>query len=92
MVGVLPTHRRRGVLTALMRDQLADCRARGEAAAYLWASEALIYPRFGYGLASRPGEMRLAREHTAFAQPFEPRGTFRLVDVDEATRAFPPLV
>lgn len=91
VVGVLPTHRRRGVLTALMRDQLADCRARGEAAAYLWASEGLIYPRFGYGLASRPGEMRLAREHTAFAQPFEPRSTVRLVDVDEATRAFPPL-
>src|SRR6185312_3885710 len=31
VVGVLPTHRRRGVLTALMRDQLEDCRARGEA-------------------------------------------------------------
>ena len=29
IVGVLPTHRRRGVLTALMREQLADCRARG---------------------------------------------------------------
>ena len=41
IVGVLPTHRRRGVLTALMRDQLADCRARGESAAYLWAQ--LLY-------------------------------------------------
>ena len=42
IVGVLPTHRRRGVLTALMRDQLEACRTRGEAAAYLWASESSI--------------------------------------------------
>lgn len=91
VIGVLPTHRRRGVLTALMREQLEDCRARGEAAAYLYASESTIYPRFGYGLATRPGEMRLPREYTAFAHPFGPRGTFRLVDVEEAVRAFPPI-
>jgi predicted acetyltransferase len=91
IVGVLPTHRRRGVLTALMRDQLEDCRSRGEAAAYLWASEATIYPRFGYGLAALAGDMDLARERTAFAQPFEARGTVRLVDVEEAARTFPPL-
>ena len=64
IVGVLPSHRRRGVLTALMRDQLEDCRARGEAAAYLWASEATIYPRFGYGVAALMGDMSLARERT----------------------------
>ncbi|HST13705.1 MAG TPA: GNAT family N-acetyltransferase [Gaiellaceae bacterium] len=91
VVGVLPTHRRRGVLTGLMREQLADCRARGEPAAYLWASESTIYPRFGYGLAALTGEMRLARERTAFAQPFETCGTVRLVDVEEASRTFPPL-
>src|SRR5438132_12088929 len=43
VVGVLPSHRRRGVLTAMMRAQLEDCRARGDALAYLWASEAPIY-------------------------------------------------
>lgn len=91
IVGVLPSHRRRGVLTALMRAQLEDSRARGEAAAYLWASEASIYPRFGYGLAALLGDMNLASERTGFAQPFEPRGTVRLVDVEEATRTFPPL-
>ena len=91
IVGVLPTHRRRGVLTALMREQLDDCRSRGEAVAYLWASESAIYPRFGYGLAALFGELKLARERTAFAQPFEPRGTIRLVDLEEAARAFPPL-
>ena len=91
IVGVLPTHRRRGVLTALMREQLDDCRSRGEAVAYLWASESAIYPRFGYGLAALFGELKLARERTAFAQPFEQRGTIRLVDLEEAARAFPPL-
>lgn len=91
VVGVFPTHRRRGLLTELMRTQLAECRARGEAAAWLWASEAAIYPRFGYGLASRIASMTLARERTAFAQPFEPRGAFRLVDLAEAAKVFPPL-
>jgi predicted acetyltransferase len=91
VVGVLPTHRRRGILTSLMREQLADCRARGDAAAYLWASEATIYGRFGYGLASRMGEVSLVKERARFAMPFEPRGTVRLVELDEAARTFPPL-
>jgi predicted acetyltransferase len=91
VVGVLPTHRRQGILTAMMKAQLADARGRGDAVAYLWASEATIYPRFGYGLASRIGELTLVRERTRFAQPFEPRGTVRLVQLEEAARAFPPL-
>jgi predicted acetyltransferase len=74
-----------------MRAQLEDCRARGEAAAWLWASEGTIYPRFGYGLASRIGRMELARDRARFALPFEPRGTVRLVAAEEAARAFPPL-
>jgi predicted acetyltransferase len=91
VVGVLPTHRRRGVLTSMMRAQLDDCRARGDAAAFLWASEATIYTRFGYGLASLMGEMKLAKDRTRFALPFEPRGVVRLVDLEEAARLFPPL-
>ena len=91
VVGVLPTHRRRGVLTAMMKAQLEDCRARGDAVAYLWASEATIYGRFGYGLASRIGAVELPRERTRFAQPFEPRGTVRLLDLEEAAKLFPPL-
>lgn len=91
VVGVLPTHRRRGVLTQLMRAQLDDCRERGESVAYLWASEAQIYPRFGYGLASRVGKMTLSAERTRFALPFEPRGVARLVGAEEAAKLFPPL-
>jgi predicted acetyltransferase len=51
-VSVLPTYRRRGVLSSLMRRQLADVRERGEPLAILWASESVIYPRYGYGRAS----------------------------------------
>ena len=53
MVGVLPSHRRRGVMTRLMREQLDDVRRRGEPLAILFASEPAIYGRFGYGLAAR---------------------------------------
>jgi predicted acetyltransferase len=66
-VAVLPTHRRRGVLRSLMLRQLADVRDRGEPLAILWASEAVIYGRYGYGRASwhldftlHRGEGRLA--------------------------------
>ncbi|MET9318983.1 GNAT family N-acetyltransferase [Streptomyces sp. NPDC003038] len=52
MVGVSPTHRRRGVLTSLMRRQLDDVRAGGEPLAVLTASEPAIYGRFGYGTAT----------------------------------------
>src|SRR5215218_6882135 len=53
LVGVRPTHRRRGLLTTLMRRQLADIHDAGrEAVAALWASEPVIYGRFGYGMAT----------------------------------------
>jgi predicted acetyltransferase len=51
MVSVSATHRRRGVLTAMMRRQLDDVRERGEALAALTASEPAIYGRFGYDAA-----------------------------------------
>lgn len=52
LVAVMPTHRRRGIMSSLMRRQLAGIAERGEAIAVLWASEAEIYGRFGYGPAS----------------------------------------
>ncbi|WP_037893027.1 GNAT family N-acetyltransferase [Streptomyces sp. Tu 6176] len=52
MVGVAATHRRRGLLTSMMRRQLDDVRSWGEPLALLTASEPGIYGRFGYGAAS----------------------------------------
>lgn len=81
-VGVLPTHRRRGALTALMRRQLADAHERGEPIAMLYAAEGAIYGRFGYGLASLAGDIELPKEH---ARPWndEPLGKARLLESDD---------
>ncbi|SDS72858.1 Predicted acetyltransferase [Nocardioides scoriae] len=51
VVTVHAPYRRRGLLTAMMRHQLEDVARRGEPLATLWASESLIYGRFGYGPA-----------------------------------------
>jgi predicted acetyltransferase len=90
VVGVYPTHRRRGGLRALMRAQLDDAHERGEPIAALWSSEETIYGRFGYGLASFCGEIALAREYTAFAHPLEPEGTLRLLEPEQALEEIPP--
>jgi predicted acetyltransferase len=90
VVGVYPTHRRRGVLRALMRAQLDDAHERGEPIAALWASEETIYGRFGYGLASLCGEIALPREYTAFAHALEPEGTLRLLEPEQALEEIPP--
>lgn len=53
-VAVLPTHRRRGILSKLMKRQLSDLHDEGaQPVAALWATEPQIYPRFGYGFAAR---------------------------------------
>ncbi len=51
-VSVLPTYRRRGILSSLMRRQLADLAAGSEPLAALFASESAIYGRYGYGMAA----------------------------------------
>ena len=91
VVGVYPTHRRRGVLRSLMRAQMDDAHERGEPIAALWASEETIYGRFGYGLASFCGEIALPREYATFAHPFEPQGTLRFLERDDAGESLPPL-
>src|SRR5215472_4620219 len=60
-VSVSPTHRRRGILSAMMRHQLADIAARGEPVAALYASESVIYGRYGYGCASEQLSLTIRR-------------------------------
>lgn len=88
-VAVQPTHRRRGVLTAMMRRQLTDVHERGEPLALLEASESVIYGRFGYGMAIPHEQWEIAHDHAAFARPVEVSGRVRLVEREEARRAFP---
>ncbi|CAM5351432.1 GNAT family N-acetyltransferase [Streptomyces chartreusis] len=68
-VGVLPSHRRQGVLSAMMRHQLAELRARGEILSVLLASEAPIYGRFGYGPATYTARLTVPRHQAALAVP-----------------------
>ena len=83
-VAVLPSHRRQGVLTQLMRRELDDLHERGEPLAVLWASEAAIYGRFGYGMAAPHFDMDADRSRFALRDDPGPRGKVRMVAVAEA--------
>ena len=91
-VTVASTHRRRGILTELMRRQLDDVRERGEPLAALWASESLIYGRFGYGLAVQSDHVSIDRRHSDLS-PAAPEGggEVRFVSPEAARERWPAL-
>ena len=88
-VSVMPTHRRQGLLTAMMRRQLSDVHDRGEALAALWASESVIYGRFGYGLAAEGSAIEIDRTRTTLARAPDVRGQCRMVSREDALRDWP---
>jgi len=88
-IATRPTHRRRGVLTALMRRLLEDARERGEAISALWASESTIYGRFGFGVAVEGCQLTLDRDHAALADARPPEGRLRQVGDAEARELIP---
>jgi predicted acetyltransferase len=90
-VGVLPTHRRRGIGRTLMRTQLDELHEAGTPLAHLWASETVIYQRFGYGIGSLTTAFEIRREDTAYLLPFQPNGRTRMVDRKEALKLIPPV-
>ncbi len=90
VVSVTPTHRRRGVLTAMMDLHLEQARDREQPVAGLWASEWSIYGRFGYGPAADLAETEFDTRFTDVAAS-EPGVQLRLVAADEAEPLVPPL-
>ena len=84
-VGVRSTHRRRGLLTTMMAALLREAHERGEAFAALWASEAAIYQRFGYGPASWALQVTVPRGAGVNRQV--PAGGLRRVAPDAAVLA-----
>ncbi len=82
-VGVLPTHRRRGIVTGLIERQLQDIADRGEVVATLRASEAVIYERFGYGIASSSRAVTIDA-HRARLRDTVPGGDSNVRLVDDA--------
>lgn len=88
-VAVLPTHRRRGILTALMRRQLDELRERGASLAMLTASESTIYGRFGYGLATSTVSFELDALYGRLAREWEFSGRVRLLEHEQALETLP---
>ena len=87
-VGVRSTHRRKGVLTNMMRAQLDDVVERGEPIAALYASESVIYGRFGYGLASLQNYVEIETHRSAFRDD-SVEGRLEVVDATAAAKVFP---
>ncbi|MEU3723923.1 GNAT family N-acetyltransferase [Streptomyces sp. NPDC031705] len=89
-VSVAPTHRRRGVLTGLMDEQLRRARAGGSPLVVLWASEAAIYGRFGYGPATQGATIEIdSTRPLALRIDPDPR-PLRLIGPDEAATVIAP--
>jgi predicted acetyltransferase len=88
-VGTAMSHRRRGVLTGMMNVLLEQAEERGEPLAGLWPSEAGIYGRFGFGMATQQESWRIDPHHSAFAWPVPGHGRVRFVEADEAMSLFP---
>ena len=65
-VTVLPTHRRRGILRAMVEAEHDAIRQRSEAFGLLYAAEYPIYGRFGYGPGVREATLTLDTRKTGF--------------------------
>ncbi len=83
VVAVRPTHRRRGLLRAMMDAHLADVAQREEPLAALWASDSGIYGRFGYGPATYRHEVEIDKGHVQFLDD-PPPGRVDLLPEEDA--------
>ncbi|MDA8394860.1 MAG: GNAT family N-acetyltransferase [Candidatus Dormibacteraeota bacterium] len=89
-VGVLPTHRRRGILRQMMERLLEEVRSRRLPLAVLWASEGGIYSRFGFGPAARSLGMELQHPKASLL-PRPSTGRLRLVSLEHARQILPAM-
>ena len=90
-VSVLPTHRRQGILTAMIERLLDDTQAHGEPLAALLASESAIYGRFGYGSATHAATYEIDKAHAALARRAVTDGTIRVLAPGEASAVLPAI-
>lgn len=87
VVAVRPTHRRRGILRGMIDIHLDDVRRRAEPLAGLWASEATIYGRFGYGCAIDFVTFEIRSDATTIMGSIDERVRIRMVDKVEFAEA-----
>lgn len=88
-IGVLPSFTRQGIATQLIRHQLRDIAARGEIVATLRASEATIYERYGYGVASSTQSVEVHTARAALRPDVGTGGPVRLIDAAQAWEVLP---
>lgn len=88
-IEVQPTHRRRGIMTRMMYHQLEDVHRRGEPLAGLFASESVIYGRFGYGVGSLREEWSIPRHYTGYANRVECPGRFEFINPGDIGAVLP---
>ncbi|MEU9452259.1 GNAT family N-acetyltransferase [Streptomyces sp. NPDC048277] len=93
-VTVTPTHRRRGLLTRMMSQDLAAAKERGDVVATLIAAEYRIYGRYGFGPATTLTEWTVEVPRTGldprWARP-EGGGRIDLADADDIRKLGPEL-
>ncbi|MDT5275676.1 MAG: hypothetical protein QOG95_2608, partial [Mycobacterium sp.] len=88
-IGVLPSFTRKGIATDLVRHQLHDIAARGEVIATLRASEATIYERYGYGVASSSQSVEVQTARAALRPGVGAGGSVRLLDAAQVWDVLP---
>ncbi|MFJ7206750.1 GNAT family N-acetyltransferase [Streptomyces sp. NPDC098789] len=91
-VTVSPTHRRRGLLSRMMRAELTAAKERGDVLSTLIAAEYPIYGRYGYGPATAVSEWEIDVPRTGLDPRWsapEDGGRIDLVDAAEMRRVGP---
>ncbi|MGW7428736.1 GNAT family N-acetyltransferase [Streptomyces sp. NPDC054861] len=89
-VSVAPTHRRRGVLSAMLGELFRRCGERREPIAALWASEDAIYGRFGFGPATQGALVEIDSRRPLALRIAPDERPLRLVDPADAPAAVGP--
>lgn len=90
-VGVLSTYRRRGAATGLMGALLDDAVERDLALLSLRASEAVIYGRYGYGVAGDFCDVSIDARRARPVRGAATAGSFRLLEPSELVEVVPSL-
>ena len=88
-VTVSGTHRRQGLLNGMMKRLLRQERDKGQPLASLWASESIIYGRYGFGMAIQHEAYKIDTRKAALRDVLEIPGKIRFVDTDDALKVVP---
>ncbi len=89
-IGVRSTHRRRGLLRAMLVDDLAEAVRAGTPLAALTSTQGALYERFGFGLATWTRPTTLDATAAVFRET-APTGRLRTLEVGTLATAAAPV-